>query len=200
MLFSSYSRRTADFIEEAKGVFALMERVGAKYYVLHGALSGFGKTEIYCERFKLLADAAKPFGVTVTQENVCRCESQSLRFLQDFCRILGDDAKITLDTKQAVRSGMDLGEAVRLLGPHIAHVHISDHGVRGDCLRPGQGRFDIPAFLGSLRRQGFDGSVVLELYRDAFGNAAELAEDCQKLERMIRRLPAAMQSNGKEKH
>ena len=187
MLFSNYPRRCADFLEEAKQVFSLMETVGAKYYVLHGAMSGGCKTEIYCERFHMLAETAKPFGVTVTQENVSRYESKSLRFLRDFCRILGDEACLTFDVKQAVRAGMNIEEAVRTVGSHIVHVHLSDHSDLGDCLRIGKGRFQVVPFLRSLRQQGFDGAVTLELYRDAFGSAAELAEDYQRIDRLIQR-------------
>ena len=187
MLFSNYSRRCADFLEETKHVFALMERIGAKYFILHGAPAGRVPAEIYCERFRLLAETAKPFGVTVTQENVVKYESQSLRFLREFCRILGDDAKLTFDTKQAVRAGMDISEAVRTVGSRIVHVHLSDHGELGDCLRIGKGRFAVAPFLKSLREQGFDGAVTLELYRSAFSDVSELAEDYHRIGRLIAR-------------
>ncbi len=188
MLFSNYSRRCKDFLEEAKQVFAAMQTLSAKYYVLHGAFAGSSiPPEIYCERFRMLAETAKPFGVTVTQENVVKFESQSLRFLREFCRILGDDAKLTFDTKQAVRSGMDISEAVRTVGSHIVHVHLSDHGELGDCLRIGKGRFAVAPFLKSLREQGFDGAVTLELYRSAFSDASELAEDYHRIGRLIAR-------------
>ncbi len=185
MLFSRYPRRCTDFLEEAKQIFSLMETVGAEYYILHGAYAGRCAPEIYCERFHMLAETAKPFGVTVTQENVHLFESQSLKFLREFCRILGDEAKLTFDTKQAVRAHMDISEAVRLLGKQIVHVHLSDHGDFGDCLRIGKGRFQIAPFLSALRAQGFDGNVTLELYREAFGSTAELAEDWQKISRQI---------------
>lgn len=185
MLFSGYPRRTADFIEQAKSIFAAAQRLGAEFYVLHGAPAGTVKPEIYCERFQMLAEAGKAFGITVTQENVYRYESQSLRFLREFCRILGDGAKLTFDTKQAVRAGMDIGEAVRLLGSHIVHLHLSDHGERGDCLRIGQGRFAVAPFLQSLHEKGFDGCAVLELYRESFSSASDLAEDCRRIDRII---------------
>ena len=186
MLFSNYPRRCADFLDEAKPVFELMQRVGAGYYILHGANPGRVPPEIYCERFRMLCETAKPYGVCVTQENVHKYESQNLRFLREFCRLLGEDAKLTFDTKQAVRAGMDITEAVRAVGKHIVHVHISDHGGLGDCLRIGKGRFQIAPFLAALKQQGFDGTVTLELYREAFGSTAELAEDWQKLSRLIR--------------
>ena len=188
MLCSNYQRRARDFIDDAKQIFTAMQMLGAEYYVLHGAQTGWFKPEVCYERFALLADAAKPYGVKVTQENVFRHESQSLKFLREFIRQLGDDANITFDTKQAVRAGMDIPEAVRVLGSHIVHVHLSDHGDLGDCLRIGQGRFRIPEFLTGLKEQGFDGSVVLELYRTGFAGASDLAEDCQKISRMIQKI------------
>ncbi|MBQ8920919.1 MAG: sugar phosphate isomerase/epimerase [Oscillospiraceae bacterium] len=187
MLFSNYPRRAADFLDETKRVFSAMQILGAKYYVLHGAMAGSCQTEIYCERFRMLSETAKPFGVTVTQENVVRFESGKLRFLRDFCKILGDEAKLTFDVKQAKRAGIPIDEAVRAVGRHIVHVHLSDHSDKGDCLRIGKGRFEIVPFLQSLRAQGFDGAVTLELYRDAFGSAAELAEDYQKIGRLIKK-------------
>ena len=187
MLFSGYSRRVSDFLEEAKRVFSAMQTLGAKYYVLHGAAEGSCQPEIYCERFRMLSETAKPFGVTVTQENVVRFACGKLRFLREFCKMLGDDAKLTFDVKQARRAGVAIDEAVRAVGKHIVHVHMSDQSDKGDCLRIGKGRFEIVPFLQSLRTQGFDGAVMLELYRDAFGSAAELAEDYQRLGRLIKK-------------
>jgi len=187
MLFSNYMRRVRDFLDEARKVFLFMQTVGAKIYVLHGCPVGWVKPEFYCERFKMLVDVGKEYGISVTQENVNKYESQSLKFLKEFCRLLGDDAKITLDTKQAVRAGMLLDETVRSVGDHIVHVHMSDHGEKGDCLRIGEGRFQIVPFLAALRAKGFDGAVMLELYRDAFGGVQDLHEDWQRIGRLIAR-------------
>lgn len=188
MLFSDYPRRCKDFIEDTKRVFQMMQTLGARYYVLHGASAVYGvPTDIYCERFAMLSAVGKQFGVCVTQENVVKHESQSLKFLREFCRILGDTACLTLDVKQTVRAGTDISELVRTVGDHVVHVHMSDHGERGDCLRIGKGRFQIAPFLRSLKERGFDGAVTLELYRGAFGDVSELAEDYHRIERLIKR-------------
>ena len=187
MLFSEYPRRAADFLEEAKRVFAAMQILGAEYYILHGAFAGGCKPEIYFERFRMLCETAKPFGVTVTQENVVKYESGKLRFLREFCRRLGDEAKLTFDVKQAVRAGIQIDEAVRAVGSHIVNVHLSDHSDKGDCLRIGKGRFETVPFFASLAAQGFHGTVTLELYRDSFESAAELAEDYQRIGRLIKK-------------
>ena len=185
MLFSNYMRRVRDFLEEARRVFQFMQTVGAEIYVLHGCPTGWVKPDFYCERFKMLSDIGKEYGIAVTQENVRNMESQSLKFLKEFCRLLGDDAKITLDTKQAVRANMPLDDAVKAIGEHIVHVHLSDHGEKGDCLRIGEGRFKIVNFLSALHAKGFDGAVMLELYRDAFGGVQDLHEDWLRIGRLI---------------
>lgn len=188
MLFSPYERRAADFLEDTKRVFHAMNTLGAKYYILHGALQGTCKDiNLYCDRFHRLYTLGQQFGVTVTQENVYRHESANLRFLREFSRILGDEAAFTFDVKQAVRSNMNPTEAVAAIGKHIRHLHISDHGPLGDCLRIGKGRFQVVPFLTQLLAQGFHGSVTLELYRDAFDNAQQLCEDWQKINRLIAR-------------
>ena len=186
MLFSNYPRRCSDFLEEAKRVFSVMEILSAKYYVLHGAPAGAVKPEIYFERFALLAKTGKEFGVTVTQENVNKYEGQSLRFLREFCRSLGDTAKLTFDVKQAVRAGVNIEEAVRTVGKHIVNVHLSDHGAAGDCLRIGKGKLQTADFLRSLHMQGYDGAVTLELYRSGFEQVNDLAEDYQRIGRLIK--------------
>ncbi|MCQ2417078.1 MAG: sugar phosphate isomerase/epimerase [Oscillospiraceae bacterium] len=188
MLFSQYHRRCSDFLDEAKHVFSAMQLWGAKYYILHGALMGQIKPEIYFERFHMLAETAAPYGVVVTQENVYKYESQNLKFLRDFCKNLGDEANITFDVKQAVRANMNIEEAVQAIGKHIAHVHISDHGPLGDCLRIGAGRFQIASFLSALKQQGFEGNITLELYRNAFGNSSELKEDWKRLQRILQKI------------
>lgn len=188
MLFSTYKRRADDFIEQAKRIFETMQTLGAKYYILHGALQGTCKNmQFYCERFHRLYMTGKTFGVTVTQENVYRHESANLKFLREFCRMLGDDAALTFDVKQAVRAGMNPTEAIEAIGKYVQHLHISDHGPLGDCLRIGNGRFQIVPFLAMLRKKRFDGTVTLELYRDAFEHAQELCEDWQRLDRLIAR-------------
>lgn len=189
MLFSRYQRRYEDFVEQAKQIFSLMNEVGAEIYILHGALKGkIPDVSFYCERYKQLYDLGKEYGITVTHENVNKYVGSDLSFLQEMCNQLGEDAKFTFDTKQAIRSDMHIDAALQAVGTHIAHVHLSDHGTAGDCLRIGQGDFDISAFLTKLRDFGYQGTVTLELYREAFSSPAELAEDYHKIENILQNI------------
>ncbi len=184
MFFSPYERRVQDMLDYYKHYFAAMEALGAEIFVLHGNKAA-GNIPLYAERFSRIASAAKDFGVTVAQENVARFASRSLDFLTELKKELGSEAKFVLDVKQAVRSGESPEAMLEALGGSVVHVHISDHGAYGDCLLVGSGSFRIKRFLTRLSELSPDCSVMLELYRNAFGSTADLVQNYQVLERMI---------------
>ena len=167
-----------------KHYFAAMEALGAEIFVLHGGKSS-GNVPLYAERFCQIAETAKEFGVTVAQENVSRCASGSAAFLAELKKALGTEAKFVLDVKQSVRSGESPEAMLETLGESVIHVHISDHGSYGDCLKVGSGSFQIKRFLSRLSEISPDCSVMLELYRSAFSSTADLIQNYQVLEHMI---------------
>lgn len=183
LLFSQYKRRTADAIDYYKHYFSAMQALGAEIFVLHGN-KVTGNNELYFERFAMLSDIGREFGVTVAQENVSRCTSRSLDFLREMKNTLGDRAKFVLDIKQAVRSGENPFSVLETLGENIVLVHISDHGAMGDCLKIGGGNFRVKEFLQKLSALSPDCTVTLELYRSAFETVSDLLQNYQVLERM----------------
>ena len=60
-------------------------------------------------------------------------------------------------------------------GSGVVHLHVSDHNAKNDCLPVGAGDFDLAALLRQVRDNGFDGGVILELYRDSYGEYEELS-------------------------
>lgn len=186
MLFTAYERRVEDMLDYYKRFFEYMNGFGAKFFVLHGNKNeNFIEDEDYFERFVRLQDTAESFGVRVVQENVSRCTGGSLDFLVKMKNALGDKACFVLDLKQAHRAGNDPTEMVKALGCNIKHVHFSDCGKAGDCLKFGFGEYDNKAFFTALKEQGYEGSVVLELYRNGFGEVAELAENCVEMQNYL---------------
>lgn len=182
MFFSPYERRVADGIEYYKKYFNVMNILGAEIFVFHGNKNVMQTPkELYCERFLKLAETGKKFGITVAQENVSRCSSGSLEFMKYMCENLGDCAKFVLDTKQAVRAGESSFNILRTLKNHVVHVHVSDHGEKGDCLRIGHGRFNIKHLIEILNEESPESSVMLELYRNNFDGISDLAEDYNTL-------------------
>ncbi len=186
MLFTAYERRVTDMLDYYKRFFEYMNCFGAKYFVLHGNKNeNFCEDEVYFERYIKLQDTAESFGVSVVQENVSRCTGGSLDFLVKMKNTLGEKACFVLDLKQAHRADNDPAEMVKVLGKNIKHIHFSDCGKAGDCLKFGFGEYDNDAFFTALKEQGYSGSVILELYRNGFGEADELAKNCSEMQRYL---------------
>lgn len=188
MLFSNYPRRVEDYLEYCRSYFTAMQQLGATVFVLHGSKvpAATVNRTVYFERFRRLAELGESYGIIVAQENVARCTSASLSFLEEMRDALGKQARFVLDIKQAVRSGEDPFAILRALGEHVVHVHISDHGEYGDCLPLGKGRFRVNAFLSELAEISTNCSVILELYRSGFSDVSELANNYTLLQNRIR--------------
>lgn len=182
MLFTAYERRVADMLEYYKRFFEYANLFGAKYFVLHGnkPQNPF-PDEKYFERYLKLQDTAGQYGICVLQENVARCTSRSLDFLAEMKKSLGDNAAFVLDTKQAHRSGNDPIEMVKALGGSIKHVHFSDFGKAGDCLKFGFGEYDNHTLFTELKKCGYEGNIIIELYKGSHSGATDLAENCRVL-------------------
>ncbi|MBR3630042.1 MAG: sugar phosphate isomerase/epimerase [Oscillospiraceae bacterium] len=186
MLFSDYERRVEDMIGYYRRYFEVMQALGAEVFVFHGNENPFAVSpEFYCERFLRLAKAGKEYGIIVAQENVKRCQSGKLHFLREMSRLLGEDAHFVLDVKQAVRAGEVPVNMLHMLGSRVCHVHISDHGEKGDCLPLGAGSFRIRSFLEVLHTTSPDSSVILELYRSSYRGISDLVGSYRMLSYMI---------------
>jgi len=176
-LFSTYDRRIDEMMTLYRGFFKSMNRLGAKVFVLHGAiLSSKCTPEHYFKQFRLLAEAGREYGITVAQENVSYCLSGKIDFLKAMKRELGEYANFVLDLKQARRSGDDPLDYVGELRESIVHCHLSDANSDHDCLPLGKGGFDFPELVKRLRGNGFDGAMIVELYRHDYGEFSELRE------------------------
>lgn len=176
-LFSTYDRRVEEMLELYREFFGAMNRLGAKIFVVHGAiLSSKCTAEHYLKQFRLLCEAGREFGVTVAQENVSYCLSGDLDFLKLMKRELGEYASFVLDLKQARRSKRDPLEYLDALGTSVVHCHLSDANADRDCLPIGKGDFDFESLIKRLRSVGYDGALIVELYRDNYGEFTELRE------------------------
>ncbi len=186
LFFSGYERRIQDAIEYYKKYFNAMNIIGAEIFIFHGNKKIIQlPAENYCEVYSRLVNAGKEFGITVAQENISRCQSGSLEFMSNMKRLMGEDAKFVLDTKQAFRAGENSFNIIRTLKENVIHVHISDHGEMGDCLQIGKGRFNVKQLLNVLSEESPDCSVILELYRNNFDGISDLTDNYNTLCKMI---------------
>lgn len=185
-LFSEYDRRIEEMLSLYRGFFSSMNTLGAKIFVLHGAiLSSRCTPSHYIKQFALLAETARGYGVTVAQENVSYCMSGKLEFLKMMKRELGPLANFVLDLKQARRSCENPLDYVDALGSSIIHCHVSDADGSHDCLPVGEGCFDFAALSRRMRANGFDGAYIVELYRENYREFAQLKQSVDRLSEMI---------------
>ncbi len=188
MFFSPYERRVDDILDYFKRFFEYMNKFGAEIFVFHGnKFEHPCPRELYFERFLRLAETAESFGVTAAQENVSRCMSRSLDFLSGMRSALGDKVKFVLDIKQARRSGEDPLKIISVLGESIVHLHYSDGGEKGDCLKFGDGDTDNLALFTAMKNIGYKGDVIIELYNNgSYASPEDLAENCRVLDGFLK--------------
>lgn len=187
MFFSNYERRFTDMMDDYKRYFDACRTLGASIVVIHGdKLPGEKADEKYFERFNMIMDCGKKYGVTVAQENVNLHRSQSPDFLQRMKEWIGPDLKFVFDVKQAVRANYDPYYFAERLGDAVIHVHISDNNPSNTCMLPGKGVMDYARLKSVLAENGSDPSWVLEVYRKNFGEPSEIVDAVKMLKQVTR--------------
>lgn len=183
MIFSAYERRFYEAIDKYTRYSEVAASLGAKYIIMHGGKpNGILSDEEYCERYMILKQATLKNGVSVLQENVAKFRSGDIEFLRAMRDILGADAEFCFDIKQSVRCGYPPFDIIDEFFGNIKHYHISDHSLASDCQLPLKGGFDFKAFFKILKNRNFDGSCIIEVYRDAYSDYKEIGFSYKNLE------------------
>lgn len=189
LFFSEYSRRTEDGLQMYRKYFHAAQKLGAKYFTLHGnrTLSGTVNPQISmeenCKAISKLADAAKEYNVLITQENVSWCASASIEYLAELKRSLDGKIGFTLDLKQALRAGVAVEEYINVMGESLKNIHISDFSDEEVCLLPGNGKMDYNKFIEQIRGIGYQGDLIIEVYSSNYDDICQIGTAKQFLER-----------------
>ena len=128
---------------------------------------------------------AKPLGVRVLVENLTSDAStpEHLMTLLDISHL--DQIGVCLDLGHAHMSS-GVAEAIGVLGPRIAQVHVHDnHGLKDDHLWPGDGTIEWPATIATLRDLPSEPAAVLEIGSDLEANPAAIPERIQRSFQML---------------
>ena len=143
----------------------IASELGAKYVIMHGGKpNGTMDNHGYFDRFARVAEVVTPIGATLLQENVVNFRAGSLEALEDMSNYLGDNVNFCLDVKQSIRGGYSPYDVLKLLGPKIKHLHLSDSHEQYDCMLPLDGNFDFKNFLCEAASCGYTGDAVIEVY------------------------------------
>lgn len=185
MIFSDYERRFYESLDKYRRYSEVAAKLGAKYIILHGGKpNGILSDEEYCERYMSLKNITKQNGVTVLQENVYLFRAGDIEFLRSMVNILEDEAEFCFDIKQSIRCGYSPIELFEEFYKNIKHCHISDHSVATDCTLPFKAGFDFKNFFNLLKSKNYQGSCMIEVYRNAYKEYSEIFESYKKLENL----------------
>lgn len=175
LLFSDYYRRFEDTLEHYKQYAEAAAALSAPYILIHGDIQKGRLSEAeYFERFARLREICIRHGAEPVQENVNLFRSASPDFVRRMKAALPDQVKFALDIKQCIRSEVNPFEMLSAMGQQLAHVHLSDHSPTQSCLLPGRGIFDFRKLFAALRGAGYEGSLLIEVYRGQFSEPREL--------------------------
>ncbi len=177
-LYSLNERAMKDSFDMLETTMQAAEALGAKYYTFHG-LARVKRTPyvIDFERVGKLTqriiDICAKHGVTLAYENVHWAYYNYIGFFSELKkRTTG--LKGTFDIKQARQSGVDFREFIDEMGADIVTVHLSDIDENGKMCLPGRGITDFKEVFSRLRDKGFDGAILLEVYKNDFKDFSEL--------------------------
>ncbi|MFI3326472.1 MAG: sugar phosphate isomerase/epimerase [Clostridia bacterium] len=179
--FDGYSRRFEDGINIYRKFFEAAQFLGAKYLVLHGLMRGRsgtfrGSDEDYCKTFSKISKVAKEYNVTLCQENVINYRSESIDFIKNMKRILGDEVSFVFDIKQCLLAGEDPVDMIKAMGENLKHIHISDNDEQNTCLIPGKGDFDFKIIYKVLKEINYNNYVIIEVYSNCISKIENLKD------------------------
>ena len=191
-LFSLHPRVKADAYGWLDKVLESARCLGAPYYSFHGTsrvkkASRSGKNDDFpsmIKGFEELTAHCKERGVALCLENV---EWSTYNRVGVFEKIASEvpDLRGVLDIKQARISGYPYEEYLREMGDKLAHVHISDVDNNGKICLPGQGVFDFDTLVKRLKDVGFDGALLIEVYKNDYTEVAELKAACDFVDEIL---------------
>ena len=92
------------------------------------------------------------------------------------------------DIKQARRSGYPYAMYIEEMAGAIAYAHLSDVNADGRCCLPGTGIYDFEEVLKRLKDAGFDGNLIIEVYRGDYGGFDELKKSYEFLSEIVYKL------------
>lgn len=179
-LYSLNVRAKQDSFALLESTMRAAEELGAKYYTFHGG-ARYKKIPYDLDFDRIgretqeVIDVCFKHGVSLAYENVHWGYYNYVGFFKELKKRTSG-LKATFDIKQARLSGADYREYIEEMGKDLVTAHISDVAENGKMCLPciGKGITDFGDVFKRLRDVGFDGAILLEVYKNDFKEFAEL--------------------------
>lgn len=191
-LFNAHPRVHADAYAWLHKVLDCAQILGAPYYTFHGMArvkraSRSGERDNFdtmIKGFDEIISACKTRNVTLCLENV---EWSTYNRVGVFERLKKElpDLRGVLDIKQARISEYPYEQYLQEMGERLAYVHISDVDENRRMCLPGKGTFDFETLVKRLQDVGFDGSLIIEVYTQDYGDEKELKTACDYIDEIL---------------
>ena len=179
-LYSYNDRAMEDSFKLLEGAMSAAHEAGAKYYTFHGT-ARLKKTPLIIDYDRIAAITERIMnvcgkkGITLAYENVHWGYYNYIGFFDEL-RKRTAGLKGTLDIKQARQSGISYKDFLEEMGKDLATVHVSDVDNDGKMCLPGKGITDFYDLFSRLNGVGFDGAILIEVYKTDYNETKELFE------------------------
>ena len=179
-LYSVNERAKSDSFKILEGVLSAGKVLGAKNYTFHGG-ARIKRTPLVLDFDRIgtitqqIIDKCKKYGINLAYENVHWSYYNYIGFYKELKKRT-EGLKATLDIKQARQSGIDHELFLEEMGEDIVTVHLSDIDENGKMCLPGKGLTDFNRLFSKLKDVGFDGALILEVYKNDYETLDQLLE------------------------
>ncbi len=175
MFFSPYPRRIKDSTEFYRRYADAAKILGAKVINIHGDRGiGLESLDDYVNCITPLMRLQEETGIVYSMENVFFNSVDRPEFTARL-RQRVPEVRFTLDIKQAFKGNQDPYHLAEAMGGAIVNFHVNDRDDTHICLLPGQGTVDYDRIGNILHGSGYSGPALIEVYRNNFDRAAEIA-------------------------
>ncbi len=177
-LYSLNERAQIDSFKLLEKAMSVAKLAQAEYYTFHGG-ARFKKTPFSIDYDRVgkitqrIIDTCDKYGVKLAYENVHWGYYNYKGFFSEL-KNRTSGLKATLDVKQARQSGLSYQDFIEDMKGDIVTVHLSDIDENGKMCLPGRGVTDFDDLFNRLSDVGFDGAILLEVYKSDFNDFSEL--------------------------
>jgi D-psicose/D-tagatose/L-ribulose 3-epimerase len=125
--------------------------------------------------YQTISPVLENHGVTIAIEPLNRFETYFLNTAADAVALVSEinhpNVGVLFDTFHANIEEKNIGDAYRLVGPHLKHVHTCEN----DRGTPGSGHVEWPQVFQALRETGYDGWLTIESFGFSLGELSAAA-------------------------